>query len=186
MQSIPGGPATGQEKIMSDFDLVVRGNIVEADRIVHDGWVAVSAGKVVARGEGAAPQARDAVDARGMWVIPGVLDGQVHSGSQANQEGLGWASRAAAAGGISTMVEMPYDDPEPVASRAQLDVKIAAIESDCHVDVAAYGTLNETHGLEAAAGLIEGGVCGFKFSTFEAAPGRFQRGEEDVLLDTFR
>src|SRR3546814_9139249 len=84
------------------------------------------------------------------------------------------------------MVEMPYDEPEPVASRAQLDVKIAAIESDCHVDVAAYGTLNETHGLEAAAGLIEGGVCGFKFSTFEAAPGRFPRVEEDVLMEAFR
>src|SRR3546814_10479223 len=109
-----------------------------------------------------------------MGVIPGVLDGQVHSGSQANQEGLGWASRAAAAGGISTMVEMPYDDPEPVASRAQLDVKIDAIESDCHVAVAAYGTLNATPGQEAAAGLIAGGVCGLKFSTFEAEIGRAQ------------
>src|SRR3546814_12332380 len=108
MQSIPGGPATGQEKIMSDFDLVVRGNIVEADRIVHDGWVAVSAGKVVARGEGAAPQARDAVDARGTWVIPGVLDGQVHSGSQAHPERLGWASRAAPAAVHPTLHGLPH------------------------------------------------------------------------------
>ena len=53
--------------------------------------------------------------------MPGVLDGQVHSGSHANQEGLGWSSRAAAAGGVTTMVEMPYDDPEPAASRPQLE-----------------------------------------------------------------
>lgn len=171
---------------MSDFDLVVRGNIVETDRIVHDGWIAVSGGRIAARGEGAAPLAKDAVDARGMWIIPGVLDGQVHSGSQANQEGIGWASRAAAAGGVTTMVEMPYDDPEPVASRPQLDAKIAQIESDAHVDVAAYGTLNDEHGLQAAAGLIEGGVCGFKFSTFEATPGRFPRVEEDILMEAFQ
>lgn len=171
---------------MSDFDLVVRGNIVEAERIVQDGWIAVRDGRVAARGEGAAPGARDVVDARGQWVMPGVLDGQVHSGSQANQEGLGWASRAAAAGGVTTMIEMPYDDPEPVASRPQLDAKIAEIERDCHVDVAAYGTLNDKHGLEAAAGLIEGGVCGFKFSTFEASPGRFPRVDEDILMEAFR
>ncbi|MCR4146266.1 dihydroorotase [Alcaligenes faecalis] len=171
---------------MSDFDLVVRGNIVERDRIITDGWVAVREGRVAARGVGAAPSAREHVDARGMWVMPGVLDGQVHSGSQANQEGLGWASRAAAAGGVTTMVEMPYDDPEPVASRPQLEDKIARIESDCHVDVACYGTLNDQHGLEAAAGLIEGGVCGFKFSTFEASPNRFPRVEEDILMEAFR
>ena len=72
---------------MSDFDLVVRGNIVERDRIITDGWVAVREGRVAARGIGAAPSAREYVDARGMWAMPGVLDGQVHSGSQANQEG---------------------------------------------------------------------------------------------------
>ena len=65
---------------MSDFDLVVRGNIVECDGVIDNGWVAVSGGRVAARGVGDAPQARDSVDARGMWIIPGVLDGQVHSG----------------------------------------------------------------------------------------------------------
>lgn len=171
---------------MSDFDWVMRGNVVDADAIVMDGWLAVRDGKVAARGQGAAPSAKEVIDARGQWIIPGVVDGQVHSGSQRDQEGLGWASRAAAAGGVSVMVDMPYDDPEPVASRAQLDAKIAEVERDCHVDVALFGTLNETHGLDAAAGLIEGGVCAFKFSTFEATPGRFPRVDEDVLYEAFR
>jgi allantoinase len=115
-----------------------------------------------------------------------VVDGQVHAGSQAGQEGLGRASCAAAAGGVTVMVDMPYDDPEPVASRPQLDAKIAEVRRDCHVDVALFGTLNEQHGLQAAAGLIEGGVCAFKFSTFEATPGRFPRVDEDVLHEAFR
>ena len=42
------------------------------------------------------------------------------------------------------------------------------------------------HGLAAAAGLIEGGVCAFKFSTFEATPGRFPRIEEDDLYEAFQ
>lgn len=174
---------------MADFDLVVRGNVVDADGVTDDGWIAVRDGKVAARGRSSRsdpPAARDKVDARGMWVLPGVVDGQVHSGSQANQEGLGWASRAAAAGGVTVMVDMPYDDPEPVASRPQLEAKIAEVERDCHVDVALYGTLNDKHGMQAAAGLIEGGVCAFKFSTFEATPGRFPRVEEDDLYEAFR
>lgn len=171
---------------MSDFDLVIKGNLVDGQSVVNDGWLGVREGKFAARGTGPAPAARERIDATGLWVLPGVVDGQVHSGSQAKQEGLGWASRAAAAGGVTVMVDMPYDDPEPVASRPQLDAKIREVERDCHVDVALFGTLNETHGLQAAAGLIEGGVCAFKFSTFEATPGRFPRVEEDVLHEAFR
>ncbi|AXF12609.1 allantoinase (plasmid) [Paraburkholderia graminis] len=171
---------------MGDFDLIVRGRLVDAREIVEDGWLAVRDGRFVMRGAGTPPAGRDTLDARGQWVIPGVIDGQVHAGSQANQEGLGRASNAAAAGGITVMVDMPYDDPEPVASRSQLDAKIAEAERDCVVDVALFGTLNEKHGLAAAAGLIEGGVCAFKFSTFEASPGRFPRVEEDVLFEAFR
>src|SRR5437868_2432623 len=151
---------------MSDFDLVVRGDIVDADRVVADGWIAVRGGKVMARGRSSeidAPAAREKVDARGMWVLPGVVDGQVHSGSQANQEGLGWASRAAAAGGVTVMVDMPYDDPEPVASHQEMEAKIAEVRRDCHVDVALYATVTEKYGLGAIDGLIAAGACAFKF-----------------------
>ena len=174
---------------MSDFDLVLRGNVVDSDRVVEDGWIGIIGSRIAARGEASVdgvPRGHDNVDARGMWLISGVVDGQVHSGSQAAQEGLGWASRAAAAGGITVMIDMPYDDPEPVASRMQLDAKIAEVERDCHVDVGLFGTLNEAHGLAAIGGLVEGGVCAFKFSTFEATPGRFPRVEEDVLYEAFR
>lgn len=171
---------------VADFDWVIAGTCVDARDIHHDGWIGVRGGRIAARGRGTAPAAAERIDARGLWVLPGVVDGQVHSGSQAHQEGLGHASRAAAAGGVTVMVDMPYDDPEPVASRPQLDAKIAEVERDCHVDVALYGTLNDKHGLAAAAGLIEGGACAFKFSTFEASPGRFPRVEEDVLHEAFR
>lgn len=167
-------------------NLVVRGNIVDAQQIVNDGWLAIENGKIVARGSGLPPSAERVIDARGKWIFPGVIDGQVHSGSQQGQEGLGWASRAAAAGGITVMVDMPYDDPQPVACRMLLEKKIAEVRRDCHVDVALFGTINQQYGMDAIAGLIEGGVCAFKFSTFEAMPGRFPRIEEDDLQEAFR
>ena len=170
---------------MSDFDLVVRGRIVDSKQTVENGWLAVSEGCIAARGAGDPPAAKVSLDERGQWILPGVIDGQVHSGSQANQEGLGWASRAAAAGGITVMVDMPYDDPEPVACAEQLIRKAQEVEDTCHVDVGLFATVNETHGLAAIPGLIEAGACAFKFSTFEAAPGRFPRIEEDLLAELF-
>ena len=71
---------------MSEFDLVVRGNIVDPDGVAMDGWLAVRDGRIAQGGTGVAPAGRDSVDARGMWIMPGVVDGQVHSGSQLNQE----------------------------------------------------------------------------------------------------
>jgi allantoinase len=171
---------------MSDFDLVIQGRIAEAHGVVDEGWIAVRDGIVAARGIGKPPSAQERVDARGQWVLPGVVDGQVHSGSQAAQEGLGWASRAAAAGGVTVMVDMPYDDPQPVATASQLVAKADQVNRECHVDVALYATISAEGGLTAIPGLIDAGACAFKFSTFEAAPGRFPRIEEDDLADAFR
>ncbi|HEV7372673.1 dihydroorotase [Arenibaculum sp.] len=171
---------------MSDFDLVVRGNLVLPDRIVEDGYVAVRDGRIAGVGTGPAPSARDAQDFRGHWVMPGVVDGQVHTGSQAGQEGIGIASRAAAAGGITTMVDMPYDDPDPVTDGSLLRRKAAIVDRDAHVDVALYATIPADGTLDGIPGLVEAGACGFKFSTYEASPTRFPRIADDVLYEAFR
>jgi len=170
---------------MADFDLVIRGNIVTADTIIESGFVAVADGKIAKVGAGAPPAGKDSIDVAGQWVLPGVVDGQVHSGSQANQEGIGRASRAAAAGGVTTMVDMPYDDPEPVWHAELMRAKIALVEAESHVDVALYATISEAGGTKTIPSLIEAGACGFKFSTFEASPVRFPRIPEDVLYDAF-
>lgn len=171
---------------MTDFDLVLRGNVVLSDRIIEDGHVAVRDGKIVQVGTGTPPSAGRTEDRRGAWIIPGVVDGQVHSGSQANHEGIGMASRAAAAGGVTVMVDMPYDEPEPVISRSHFAAKRAEVERDAHVDVALYATIAAQNGLDAIAGLVEAGACGFKFSTFEANPTRFPRITDDTLFEAFR
>src|SRR5690606_33062617 len=115
---------------MSDFDLVLRGNIVTSDSILEDGYVAVSGEKIAAVGQGTPPAAREIQDFSGHWIIPGVIDGQVHSGSQADQEGIGMCSRAAAAGGVTVMVDMPYDDPRPVTDSTLFNQKVDVVNRE--------------------------------------------------------
>ena len=171
---------------MSGFDLVLRGNIVLADNIFYDGYVAVSGEKVASIGRDSAPAARESHDFSGHWIIPGVIDGQVHSGSQANQEGIGMCSRAAASGGVTVMIDMPYDDPQPVTNSTLFNAKVATVERDAHVDVALYATIAAENGLHAIPGLVEAGACAFKFSTFEANRDRFPRIDDDTLYEAFR
>ena len=172
---------------MSDFDLVIRGNLVLADRVLEQGWIACRSGRIEHLGQGAPPSALSEEDFRGQWVLPGVVDGQIHAGSQLGVEGLGIASRAAAAGGVTSFVDMPYDEPLPVWNGEILRKKIERIGALAHVDVALYGTIAPNDaGLEAIPELIEGGVCAFKFSTFEANPSRFPRITDELLFQAFK
>ena len=170
---------------MSEADLVRRGHAVTPDRVIGDGYVAVSGETIESVGEGTPPAAAEVQDCRGNWIIPGVVDGQTHAASQLNQEGLGRASRAAAAGGVSVMVDMPYDDPKAIATREEFERKADEVKRDCHVDVALHATIGEEDGIAEISGMIEAGAAAFKFSTFEAAPGRFPRIMEDDLEAAF-
>jgi allantoinase len=129
--------------------------------------------------------ARRTLDARGMWVLPGAVDAHVHCFSEPG-EGFVAATRAAAAGGVTTIIEMPYDAVAPVTSRDVLERKIERLRGDAVVDVALLGTIRKTGGVDEIPGLVEAGVAGFKVSLFETDPQRFPRIADDELLDAFR
>src|ERR1700761_1677078 len=175
----------GGSSDMSQLDLVIVGDVVSSDAVMRNGFVGIRGEKIELVGAGTPPHARETRDASGCWVIPGVVDGQVHTGSQANHEGLGIGSRAAAKGGITTMVEMPYDDPEPVATVSQFAQKRDAIETESHVDVALYATIPTSGDLSAISDLVQLGACAFKFSTFEAHPSRFPRISDGDIYRAF-
>ena len=121
------------------YDLVVRGDLVLPDRVLAGGFLAVRDGAIGALGTGDAPEAAETVDASGRLIFPGVIDGQVHAGSCEGIAGLGDASVAAAAGGVTTIVDMPFDDPLPVNSVELLQAKVETLERIAVVDVALYG-----------------------------------------------
>jgi len=168
------------------YDLVIRGDLALPGQILPDGFLAIRDGRIAAIGDGAPPAAVAEHDARGQYVLPGIVDGQVHAGSQAGHAGIESLTHAAAAGGLTTVVDMPYDEPEPVTNAEILARKVAAVEELAHVDVALYGSLAKEGGWRTVAEQAEGGVCAFKIATFEAHPTRFPRIAPPEMLKGFR
>lgn len=96
-------------------------------------------------------------------ILPGLVDSHVHINDpgRAHWEGFDTATRAAAAGGITTLVDMPLNCLPPTTSVEALHTKLAAAEGRLHVDVAFWGGVvpgSEDH----LADLHAAGVLGFK------------------------
>ena len=74
-------------------------------------------------------------------VLPGLVDSHVHVCEPGNTdwEGFATATLAAAAGGITTLVDMPLDSIPTTIDVAALEVKSTAAEGQCHVDVGFWG-----------------------------------------------
>ena len=109
------------------------------------------------------PAGRPLVEAGDLAVLPGLVDTHVHVNEPGRTEWEGFASatRAAAAGGVTTIVDMPLNSIPPTISADALTTKRAAAGGVCHVDVgfwggavpSSIGHLRELH---------EAGVFGFK------------------------
>src|SRR6266542_5763407 len=100
------------------YDLVITGDVVTPAGTLKGGGVGITDGRIAAVWPAdTSPDAPSAVtrDFPGSWVLPGGIDAHVHCFSE-RREGFAAATRAAAAGGVTTIIEMPYDDGNPVVS----------------------------------------------------------------------
>jgi allantoinase len=168
------------------FDRLILGDIVLSDRVLKDGYVAVRGEAIAAIGQGEAPPAAEVMDHRGRLVLPGLVDGHMHTSSAAGWPGIEGATLSAAAGGVTTVVDMPYDVPQPVTDAEIFQEKVGWVERTSHVDVALYGTIRKTGGLDAIAGLAEAGASAFKLSTYEYDAHRFPRIDHPTMVAAFR
>jgi allantoinase len=103
------------------------------------------------------------VDLGDVALLPGLVDTHVHVNEpgRTEWEGFATATRAAAAGGITTICDMPLNSLPPTVSVAALAAKRAAAAGQCWVDVAFWGGV--VPGTEAALRpLHDAGVIGFK------------------------
>lgn len=169
------------------FDYLVRGKIITAAAVYDDGFVAILDGKVAQIGAAAAglPEAREVFDARGSLVLPAAIDAQVHSRSQKGQEDFIWSTRAAAAGGVGTIVDMPYDAGRLICTRERFEAKREEAAAQARVDFALYATVHPDEGATRIPELVEAGAAGFKFSTFGTDPERFPRIPPYTLHECF-
>ncbi len=168
------------------FDRVFLGDVVTSSEVIRGGYVAVRGETIAAIGRGAPPPAGEIIDHTGKMIMPGLVDGHMHTSSALGWPGIELASRSAAAGGVTTCVDMPYDVPQAVTSAAVLAEKIGWVERTSYVDMALYGTIKKNGGVDEIAGLAAAGVSAFKLSTYEYDAVRFPRIDHPTMVAAFR
>lgn len=169
----------------SIFDHVFLGDIVTSSEILRHAYIATAGETIAAIGIGTPPPARATSDHTGMLILPGLVDGHMHTGSSIGFAGIEGATRSAAAGGITTCVDMPYDVPHATTDASVLADKIGWVERTAHVDMALYGTIRKTGGVDAIAELAAAGVSAFKLSTYEYDAVRFPRIDHPTMVAAF-
>ena len=125
------------------------------------------------------------IDASGSLVLPGAVDAHVHCLSDPT-EGITAATTAAAAGGVTTIIEMPFDAGAPINNAERFEAKRERVAAEAVVDVALLATLAKRGGLDQVGPLARAGACGFKLSLFETDVNRFPQIPDDELLQAFR
>ncbi len=115
-------------------------------------------------------------------ILPGLVDSHVHINEpgRTEWEGFGTATRAAAAGGYTFLVDMPLNCLPATTTVAALEAKREAALGKCHVDWAAWGGVVKDNQDDIEA-LAAGGVPGFKcFLIHPGIDGFTMVGEEDL------
>jgi dihydroorotase len=163
------------------FDLIVRGGVVVSHAGEGAADIGVSGGKIAAIGDLNQISADRIVEAKGLHVLPGVIDTQVHFREPGNthKEDLETGTRAAALGGVTAVFEMPNTAP-PTTSVEALNDKLARAKGRAHVDHAFYigATIENADQLGELERLP--GCCGVK-TFMGSSTGSLLIGDDDGL-----
>ncbi len=168
---------------MSVPDLVVRGRSVVTSGAVRPASIHIQNGVITA------VAAHDDVssgcplfDAGDSVVMPGLVDTHVHINEPGRTEWEGFvtATHAAAAGGVTTLIEMPLNSIPPTTSVPAFGAKLAAAEGRLWADVGFWGGVVPGNVSELCA-LYEAGVFGFKCFLVPSGVEEFPHVEEADL-----
>ena len=121
-------------------------------------------------------------DAGEQAILPGIVDTHVHLNEpgRTEWEGFSTATRAAAIGGVTTLVDMPLNSIPPTTTREAFAAKRAAARGQCAVDVGFWGGVVPGNAGELA-GLVTDGVRGFKCFLIDSGVEEFGWvGERDL------
>jgi dihydroorotase len=164
------------------FDLLIRGGTVATPNGIVPADVGVIAGRIAAIGAMDGAKAAQTFDAKGLHVLPGVMDTQVHfrEPGNAHKEDLASGSLAAILGGVTTVFEMPNTAP-PTTTRAAIEDKLARAKGRMHCDHAFYvGATPQNIGALAELERLPG-VCGIKAFLGSSTGTLLLNKEEDIL-----
>lgn len=145
------------------YDLLIKdGNVVFRDDVKRVD-IAIQNGKIVAIAERIEEAADQVVDATGQFVMPGMIDAHVHicEPGRTEWEGFETGTKALAAGGTTTYIDMPLNALPATTTIEALALKLAAAEGKNYVDYAFYGGLVPGN-LEKLQELSDAGVVAYK------------------------
>jgi allantoinase len=157
------------------YDLVVRSRRTVLPEGERPAAVAVRNGRIAAIADhDDAPPAGAQVDLGDIALLPGLVDTHVHVNEpgRTEWEGFATATRAAGAGGVTTIVDMPLNSLPPVTTAAALAAKKEAAAGRCFVDVGFWGGAVPGNTRELRA-LHDQGVFGFKCFTADSGVPEF-------------
>jgi allantoinase len=170
------------------YDLVIRtGRAVLPDG-ERPAAVAVAGGRIAAIAPRDAPlPATSETDLGEAALLPGLVDTHVHVNEpgRTEWEGFATATRAAAAGGVTTLIDMPLNSLPPTVSVAALAAKRAAAAGKLHVDVGFWGGAVPGN-VPSLRALHDGGVFGFKCFASDSGVPEFPPLSPDEMRDAFR
>jgi dihydroorotase len=164
------------------FDLLIRGGTIATPNGIAPADVGVIAGRIAAIGALSAAKAGEVFDAKGLHVLPGVMDTQVHfrEPGNAHKEDLASGSLAAILGGVTAVFEMPNTNP-PTTTRAAIEDKLARAKGRMHCDHAFYaGATPQNIGALAELESMPG-VCGIKAFLGSSTGTLLLNKEEDIF-----
>lgn len=148
------------------WDMIIYNGTIVTSKKSFIGNIHIKDGKITAISSGAVSKhdARDFIDATGKHVLPGLIDTHIHSRDPGGEhkETFYHSTQAAAAGGITTVFEMPNTNP-PINNIENYQKQIRNLSSKAFVDYGIWGIclgeLNNKH----IWSLHQKGVIGFKF-----------------------
>jgi allantoinase len=167
---------------MEKADLAIRGAVVVSDG-AYARDILIRGRRIAALVEAGASAAKEEIDARGLLALPGVVDAHVHFNEPGRTDWEGWASgsRAAAAGGTTTVLDMPLNSIPPVLDGATFDAKKTAAERASVVDFGLWGGLVDADP-RSLLELSERGAVGVKAFLCDSGVAEFPAiGDEDLV-----
>ncbi|HXI11981.1 MAG TPA: allantoinase AllB [Thermoanaerobaculia bacterium] len=171
---------------MSEDQLVARSRRVVLDQAVIPASIHIRGGRILRIGSlEDAGDGEPEVDFGNHVVMPGLVDSHVHVNEPGRTawEGFESATRAAAAGGITTIVDMPLNSIPATTTVNALEAKLRVLEGKCHVDVGLWGGAVPGNSRELAP-LLRAGVLGFKAFLVDSGVEEFRHLTEEDLRTT--
>lgn len=167
-------------------DTVVRGGTIVRPGATGSSDLAIEGGVIEAIGPDL-PTGREEVDARGLLVLPGVIDVHLHFNEPGRTawEGAATGSRALAAGGGTTFFDMPLNSTPCTVDASAFDAKREALEAASIADFGLWGGL-VPGGVGRLEELAARGAVGFKAFMCDSGLQEFPRADDVTLLEGMR